>query len=250
MPPSTDVPEIGADSRLPLGAGFLLQPQHAALHLAGGGHGQGINKFDLFGVLVRRQPGLDMGLQRGHKFSIKLASSPYFIWARSCKFRSKHHIGFDHCATLFVWLGHHRGIDHGRVPDQAVLNFPGANAVAGGLEHIVTAALVPQVPLGIAAGGIIGEAIAPRWLLSGDLSGGGCECDAAVAGMAAPWGGAVSPSIAATDGAGGGGGIQLLSRLRGLEGGASREGYAKEAVRMSDFQGRRFSVWCTVPCRG
>jgi hypothetical protein len=36
--------------------------------------------------------------------------------------------------------------------DQAVLDLTGANAVARGLEHIVCAALVPQVAVGISRG--------------------------------------------------------------------------------------------------
>ena len=57
----------------------------------------------------------------------------------------QHHIGFDDGAALRVGLGHHGGIGHSRVFDQAVLYFARPDAVACGLEHVVAAPLVPEV---------------------------------------------------------------------------------------------------------
>ena len=74
---------------------LFLQPEHAPLHLAGGGHGQGIDELDLLGVLVGRQQALDMGLQSASEFSIKLACSPRLTGASSYEIRSKHDIGLD-----------------------------------------------------------------------------------------------------------------------------------------------------------
>jgi hypothetical protein len=53
---------------------FLLQPQHAPLHLAGGRHRQGVDEFDLLGVLVGRQAAAHMGLQFSLIFSSNSAS--------------------------------------------------------------------------------------------------------------------------------------------------------------------------------
>ena len=56
---------LGAGSCM---AGLLMQAKHPALHLASGGHRQGIDKFNLFGVFVRRQQTLYMGLQFCNQF--------------------------------------------------------------------------------------------------------------------------------------------------------------------------------------
>src|SRR3990167_1971228 len=49
---------------------LFLQAQHPALHLAGGGHGQGVHKFNLLGVLVGCQLAFYVGLQLGREFGM------------------------------------------------------------------------------------------------------------------------------------------------------------------------------------
>jgi hypothetical protein len=72
--------------------------------------------------------------------------------------RCKHHIGLDHGPALAVGLGHHGGIGHRRMFDQAVLDLARADAVARGLEHVVGAALVPEVTVGVAHRQVAGAA--------------------------------------------------------------------------------------------
>jgi len=75
-------------------------------------------------------------------------------------------------APLGVGLGHHRGVGHGLVLDQAVLDLARADAVAGGLEHVVAAALIPEITVGIHHRGIAGAA--PRVVgIAGELVAGG-----------------------------------------------------------------------------
>jgi outer membrane protein OmpA-like peptidoglycan-associated protein len=47
------------------------QPQHASLHLARRGHRQGLNEFNLLGILIRRQLAFDVGLQFHRQLLIK-----------------------------------------------------------------------------------------------------------------------------------------------------------------------------------
>ncbi|OBQ31652.1 MAG: hypothetical protein AN485_23500, partial [Anabaena sp. MDT14b] len=60
--------------------------------------------------------------------------------------------GLDHGAALGIGLGHDGGIGHRGMLDQAVLDLARADAVAGGLEHVVAAALVPEVAVLVANG--------------------------------------------------------------------------------------------------
>ena len=125
---------------------LLLQPQHAPLHLAGGGHGQGVDELDLLRVLVGRELAAHVLLQLRHqRVAGRMAGR-------------QHDVGLDQRAALGVGLGHHGGVGHGRVLDQAVLDLARPDAVAGGLEHVVGAALVPEVAVGIARGQVAGAA--------------------------------------------------------------------------------------------
>ncbi len=70
----------------------------------------------------------------------------------------QHDIGLDQRAALGIRLGHHGRVGHGRVLDQAVFDLAGPDAVAGGLEHVVGAPLVPEVAVGVAGGQVAGAA--------------------------------------------------------------------------------------------
>ena len=61
----------------------------------------------------------------------------------------EHDIGLDDGAALGIGLGHHRGICHGRMLDQAILDLAGPDAVACGLEHVVAAAVIPEAAVGV-----------------------------------------------------------------------------------------------------
>jgi len=81
----------------------------------------------------------------------------------------QHDKGLDHRAALGVGLGHHGGVDDGGVLDQTVFDLARADAVAGGLEHVVGAALVPEVAVLVAHGEVAGAE--PRALrIAGELA--------------------------------------------------------------------------------
>ena len=99
-----------------------------------------------------------MQLQIYSELSMQSGCSPRITCASRYEIRSNHHIGFDHCPPLGVGLGHYRGVGHGGVLDQTVLYLTRADAVARSLEHIIRAALVPQVAIGIAHRQVAGAA--------------------------------------------------------------------------------------------
>ena len=76
----------------------------------------------------------------------------------------QHHIGFDQSAALWVRLRHHGRVGDGGVFHQTVLDLTRPNTVASGFEHIVGAALVPEVSVRIAHGQIAGAAPITREL--------------------------------------------------------------------------------------
>ena len=128
-----------------------MQAQHTALHFTRGGHGQGVDKFDLFRVFVGREQAFHVRLQLGHQARLELlhAFGAQGL-LRGHRIRRQDHIGLDQRTPVRVRLGNHGCIGHRRVLDQAVLDLARPNAVARGLEHIVAAALVPEVAVRIA----------------------------------------------------------------------------------------------------
>jgi hypothetical protein len=73
--------------------------QHAPLHLAGGGHGQGVDELDLLGVLVGRQLAAHVACSSATNSASNWASHRRMRTA-AIKIRSKTHIGLDHGAAL------------------------------------------------------------------------------------------------------------------------------------------------------
>ena len=118
----------------------------ARLHLAGGRHRQRVDEFDLLRVLVGRQLPAHMLLQRTHQGVVA-----HLPWRQ-------HDISLDHRAAVGIGLGHHHGIGHRRVLDEAILDLARADAVAGGLEDVVAAALVPEVAVVVHHRGVAGAA--------------------------------------------------------------------------------------------
>ena len=65
-------------------------------------------------------------------------------------------IGLRHRQPHRVGRGHHGGLGDGRVLDQHALQLERADAVVGRFEHVVGAADIGQVAVGVAAGDVAG----------------------------------------------------------------------------------------------
>src|SRR5215212_8093582 len=87
-----------------------------------------------------------MRLQLRDQFRIErrgrcsLASRHTEIWR-------KHDERLHYRSSLPIWLRHDSCVDDRRMLDKAVLDFAGADAVSGGLEHVISATLVPEVAI-------------------------------------------------------------------------------------------------------
>src|SRR5262252_9586680 len=109
----------------------LALAKHAPLNLARGGHRQGIDEFDFLRVLVRRQElahvELDVFLQRRGR------PVP----------GGENDERLDDVAARFIGARHDGGVGDRGMLDEAVLDLARPDAIAGRLEHVVGAALVP-----------------------------------------------------------------------------------------------------------
>src|SRR4051812_20104043 len=148
---------------------LLLQPQDAPLHLARRGHGKRFDELDFLGVFVGGELALHVRLQFAHELRIERAAVLRAARARLLHLGREHDVSLDQRAALRIGLGHHGGIGHGRMLDQAVLDFARADAVARGLEHVVGPALVPEIAFRVPRGQVAGSApvageLAPRGL--------------------------------------------------------------------------------------
>src|SRR6185503_343675 len=101
--------------------------------LAGGGHRQRIDELNLARVFVGRKKAADMILYLLNKI---------FRWWKSWL---KHDEGLDYLAARLVGLADHRGVRDRGMLHEAGFDFGRADAVAGGLDHVVRAPLVPEV---------------------------------------------------------------------------------------------------------
>src|SRR5437764_7831857 len=145
--------------RVPAARALLLaQAQHAPLHLARGGHGQGVDELDLLRVLVRRELAPDVRLQLLHEFGVERALATGADGALFQHVGREHDVRLHQRAALGVRLGHDRGVDHRGVLDQAILDLAGPDAVARRLEHVVGASLVPEIAVDVARSEVAGAA--------------------------------------------------------------------------------------------
>ena len=78
--------------------------------------------------------------------------------ARGRLSRPQHDECLDDVASRFIGARHNRGIGHRGMLDEAILDFGWTDAVAGCLEHVVGAALVPEVAVVVCQGEIAGAA--------------------------------------------------------------------------------------------
>src|SRR5882762_766151 len=121
-------------STLPFLPFLFSQPQHPPLHLAGRGHRQAVDEFDLLRVFVRRELAahvlLQLGLQR----------------RRSLVPRGEHDEGLHDMGALGIGAAHHGAVRNRGVFQQAVLDLRGTDAVARTLEHVIGAAWYQKSP--------------------------------------------------------------------------------------------------------
>lgn len=134
-----------------LASGFLLAQLHPA-DLARDGLGQ-FAELDAADALVRGQP-----LARKRKNRLRHRAARLHALAQrdeSLGHRQPHRIG----------TGHDGRLQHVLVLDQHALQFERADAVVGRLEHVVVAAHVEVVAVGVDGGGVSGVvAAAPHHL--------------------------------------------------------------------------------------
>ncbi len=72
--------------------------------------------------------------------------------------RRQHDIGLDQRAAFGVGLGHHRRVRDRGMLHEAVFDLARADAITRGLEHVVGAALVPEIAIDIHHRGVAGAA--------------------------------------------------------------------------------------------
>src|SRR5258706_1653980 len=133
-------------SRRRLELRFFALAELLALHLAGGGHRQRVDELDLARILVGREAAADMALDLIDQFTAAGKSG------------LQHDEGFDDRAARRVGLADHRRVRHRGMLHQAALDLSRPDAVAGALDHVVGASLVPEVADLVHAALVAGQA--------------------------------------------------------------------------------------------
>src|SRR6185369_15362477 len=135
---------------------FFALAQFLALHLAGRRHRQRVEEFDLARVFIWREPPADVLLDLVDQRLRRRVSG------------LQHDERLDDLAARSVRLADHGGVRHRVVLHEARLDLRRPDAVARTLDHVVRAALVPEVavvvhpPLVARAAPFAGELLARR----------------------------------------------------------------------------------------
>ena len=117
--------------------------QFDAADLAGDGLGQ-VGEFEAADALVRRETGVQVleDRQRGFRRAVGAGG--------------QRDVGLGHRETDRIGGGHHGGFGDGGVLDQHGFQFEGRDAVVACLEHVIGAADIGEVAVGVAAGDVAG----------------------------------------------------------------------------------------------
>src|SRR5690349_20972283 len=131
-----------ATSGLPsvIGAGPELVAQLGAADLAADRLRELVDEVDLTRVLVGSGEALGEVLELLGELGVALAAG------------SEDDEGADDLGSLGVVFADHRRLHHGLVLDQCRLDLEGADPVGGGGDHVVVAALEPEVAVAVAPG--------------------------------------------------------------------------------------------------
>src|SRR5438034_9215888 len=135
-----------AGSTLLLFSFFLSQPQHPPLHFSRGGHRQAVEELDFLGIFVGRELAAHVLLQ------LRLKRR------RSLVARREHDEGLHDMSALGIGAADYGAVRDRGMLHQSVLDLRGTDAVARALEHVVAAALVPEIAVRIALREIPGAA--------------------------------------------------------------------------------------------
>src|SRR5262249_30563034 len=121
-----------------IGARALPLAQLASLNFARCGFGQGGDEFDPARIFVRRDRPLHVLL---HLFGERVAPREP---------GAEHDEGLHDLAPDVVGALDHRSFEHGRVTDQSALNLERRDAISARIDHVVAAALEPEVAVLVA----------------------------------------------------------------------------------------------------